>query len=196
MKRLVLLIVAVAASMTWSGCTSSPSKSGHEKATTTTSSVGSTSTTTLMGGASSSSTTSTVNSTAHACRSSEIQVALLGSDGAGGTTYTHLTFTNHAPSSCRLADHPGISFLQGSGRVIGEAKPVPSGNAGPTLAPGEVGSAMIGVSSSCLGSGKRVSPATLRIVLPAGDPVSLAADDFAFCPGEITSISAYEKAGR
>jgi hypothetical protein len=60
-----------------------------------------------------------------------------------------------------------------------------------TVAPGEVASATVGVTSQSLVDCQPVTPATLRVVLPGGGAVSAAAGDFAFCSGENPTIGAF-----
>jgi hypothetical protein len=115
--------------------------------------------------------------------------------------YTPLAFRNRSSSACSLAGHPKVSFLDRSGRVVGEAKPVQLDALPVTLAPGEQAGATLGVGSISLGDCEPVRPATIRVVLPAGGAVSVAVPakgafeplgDFAFCRGGITSVRPFQ----
>ena len=71
------------------------------------------------------SVTTTSTPTDRACRGSDLRVTGGESQGAGGTRYTGLGFTNRSSSPCTLAGHPKVSFLDRSGRVLGRALPTP-----------------------------------------------------------------------
>jgi hypothetical protein len=89
--------------------------------------------------------------------------------------------------------HPKVSFLDGSGRVIGQAAPTPPEGIAVNVAPGEAAFARMGVAPQCLGDGRPLNPATLRAVLPGGGTVSVAAGDFAFCSDNNPSITEFKK---
>jgi hypothetical protein len=102
-----------------------------------------------------------------------------------------------------LTGHPKVSFLDRSGRVIGQAVPIPLDTRAVTLAPGEVAGATMGVGSQSLADCQPVTPATLRVVLPGDGAVSVAVPnkgafepgggDFGFCPGEHPSVRPFQK---
>ncbi|HYH49442.1 MAG TPA: DUF4232 domain-containing protein [Acidimicrobiia bacterium] len=125
------------------------------------------------------------------CRPDDLQVTVGTSDGAGGTRYTGLRFTNRSPSACALTGHPALSFLNGTRSVLGRARPTP-GPETVTVAPGQYAATALGVASMTLGSCTPVTPAILRIGLAGGGgTISVAAGDFVFCPSEIVSIRRY-----
>ena len=121
-----------------------------------------------------------------------MQVTLGSSQGLGGTTYTPLMFKNRSSSPCALNGHPKVSFLDGAGRVMGEAVSTGESRMTVTVAPADFASADIGVASS-VDSCERVKPATVRVVPPGGGAVSVAAGDFGFCSGQNPTISAFRK---
>jgi hypothetical protein len=86
-----------------------------------------------------------------------------------------------------LAGYPKVSFLDRSGRVLGLARPTPEPGT-VTVSPGQYATTALGVASMSLGACQPITPATLRIVLPNGGVVSVAAGDFTFCPGENPSV--------
>lgn len=56
------------------------------------------------------------------CRSSALSVTLGGSEGAAGTVYAPLRFTNTGPAPCVLHGFPGVSYVGGdNGAQIGPA---------------------------------------------------------------------------
>src|SRR5688572_5432293 len=118
---------------------------------------------------------------ARPCRAADLRVTGGPSQGAGGTRYTGLGFINRSSSACSLAGHPIISFVDRSGRVLGQARPTP-GPETVSVAPGQYATTALGVAAIALGICRSVTPATLRIALPGGDVISAPAGDFAFCP--------------
>ncbi len=83
---------------------------------------------------------------AAACATRDLQVKVGASQGAAGSTYTALDFTNIGTAACTLFGYPGVSLAGGQpvGR-IGEA--AAESNASPrqlvTLAPGAVAAASL-----------------------------------------------------
>lgn len=114
------------------------------------------------------------------------------SDGAGGTTYSALAFTNRSTSSCGLVGHPEVSFLDSARRVIARAVPMPIEPTAVTLTPGEIAGATIGVVSGCLGA-PAVTPASVRVVLAGGGAASVAAGEFRVCSGQNPTIRPFQK---
>lgn len=81
-----------------------------------------------------------------ACTVRDLDVSLGGSEGAAGTTYRALVFTNTGGRTCTIQGFPGVSFVAGDeGRQIGEAA-VRAGEKGPqvTLKPGGIASSTVG----------------------------------------------------
>jgi hypothetical protein len=154
-------------------------------------SVGGGTTTTVPATSPTTSEMTEASSAAQACRGSALEVSLGSSEGLGGTSYTPLILKNRSSSGCALTGYPEVSFLDGSGQVIGQAASTGEEAVAVTLAPDEVGSADIGVTSISLGTCRRLTPASVRVVLPEGGAVSVAAGDFAFCPGENPTIGAF-----
>ena len=177
----------------WSGCTSGGSADRSQASSTTSGPVGSElfTTATVPATSSTTSVTTSASTAPRACRGSDLQVTLGSSEGLGGTTYTPLIFDNRSSSPCALTSHPKVLFLDRSGRVIGQTAFTGESQMAVTLGPGEVASADIGVTSSSLGTCQRLIPATLRVVPPGGDAVSVATGDFAFCSGQNPGIGAF-----
>jgi hypothetical protein len=67
--------------------------------------------------------TTTVTSTAPAslsrCLSSQLSLSLGQGQGAAGTTYTPIVFTNTGTTACELRGYPGVSFVDAAGHLIG-----------------------------------------------------------------------------
>lgn len=130
-------------------------------------------------------TTAVISATTVAwpCRASDLRVTGGASQGAGGTRYTGLGFTNRSSSPCTLAGHPTVTFLDRAGRVLGRAAPTPVPET-VTVSPGQYATTALGVASTSVGTCQAITPATLRIVLPSGGALSVAAGDFVFCLGQ------------
>lgn len=83
-----------------------------------------------------------------ACATSSLKVSIGNGDGAAGSVYYPIVFTNSSGSACSLFGFPGVSFVVGgSGSQLGDAatrnsdKPVQT----VTLAPGEAAHATLQV---------------------------------------------------
>jgi Protein of unknown function (DUF4232) len=116
-----LRLTGVLAAITLGGsvlasCTSNPASTNappNASSTTTLPTPTSTSTT-----ASASTTTSTVTE-ASRCPSSQLSVSLGQGNGAAGTVYFPLTFTNTGATTCNLEGYPGVSLVGSHGNQIG-----------------------------------------------------------------------------
>jgi hypothetical protein len=145
------------------------------------------------------STTSTTAATttslvaARSCQISDLRVTLQGWQGAGGTTYTSIAFTNQSDSICGLNGHPEVAFLDSAGRVLTRAIPLSSDSPAVALATGELAGSTIGVVSGCLDA-PAVSPASVRVVLPAGGSTSVKTNGLWICSGQEPTIGPFRKA--
>jgi hypothetical protein len=54
------------------------------------------------------------------CQSANLKLSLGPSDGAAGTTYQEVVFTNTGTSSCTLHGFPGVSYVDAGGTIIGK----------------------------------------------------------------------------
>jgi hypothetical protein len=104
------------------------------------------------------------------CGSAELEVSLGATDGAAGTIYHALVFTNSGPRSCTIQGFPGVSFVAGDdGHQVGQAARR-NGDKGPvvTLVPGATATAPVGfVNVGALGPRCRPTPARgLRVYPP------------------------------
>jgi len=64
------------------------------------------------------------------CQAAQLSAALTNSQGAAGTIYNHLTFTNKSATACTMSGYPGVSFVDAKGHQIGPAVPKMSGYGG------------------------------------------------------------------
>lgn len=130
---------------------------------------------------------------ARSCRISDLRVTLSGSQGAGGTTYTPISFTNRSESICGLNGHPEVAFLDSADRMLARAIPLSLDSPAVALATGELAGATIGVVSGCLDAAA-VFPASVRVVLPGGGTTSVKTNGLWICSGQEPTIGPFRKA--
>ena len=53
------------------------------------------------------------------CATAALGLAIGDSEGAAGSAFTPLVFTNNGSTTCTLDGHPGVSFIDGAGNQIG-----------------------------------------------------------------------------
>jgi len=58
--------------------------------------------------------------TVTSCQSADLKLSLGPTDGAAGTTYQEVVFTNTGDSSCTLHGFPGVSYVDAGGAIIGK----------------------------------------------------------------------------
>ncbi|ADH68962.1 Uncharacterised protein [Nocardiopsis dassonvillei] len=90
--------------------------------------------------------TGTAEDSASVCGSGDLEVALGRAEGAAGTVYRPLEFTNTADAPCVIGGHPGVSYVtEEDGDQVGAAA-AREGGPGPavTLRPGDTASATVG----------------------------------------------------
>jgi Protein of unknown function (DUF4232) len=63
--------------------------------------------------------TRTVPATVTTCRSTNLRLSLGPSDGAAGTIYQEIVFTNRGTVPCTLRGYPGVSYVNAAGAIIG-----------------------------------------------------------------------------
>ncbi len=91
---------------------------------------------------------STAPATTAGCMSSDLQAKLGQSQGAAGTFYQVVVFTNTSSAACTLYGYPGVSFVTGmGGHVIGAParRNTALGDELVTLQPGAQASSLVGV---------------------------------------------------
>jgi Protein of unknown function (DUF4232) len=90
---------------------------------------------------------------AGACATSTLKAATGPANGAAGSAYVPIRFTNVSSRTCTLSGYPGVSFVTGpTGSQVGNAAdrmPPPNGLARPVaLAPGAVASAVLQIADA------------------------------------------------
>jgi Protein of unknown function (DUF4232) len=99
-----------------------------------------------------------------ACRVEVLNVHLGPSDGAAGTIYYPIIFTNTGPLRCTLTGYPGVSSVDAQGRQIGapadRVPPIPQRMV--VLAPGGSASAVYGQAQALNYPRTKCRPVTAR----------------------------------
>ena len=158
----------------------------------------STATTTAPTSAATTTTTAAAGPTR--CHTSQLSAALTHAQGAAGTIYSHLTFTNTSATACKMTGYPGVSFVDGAGHQIGAPVPKVPGYGGTvTLAAGGGTAAALfayhdvvpNTSPECTPA---VAAAGLRIYPPGETAALFVADATMACPNptatDLAGISA------
>ena len=84
--------------------------------------------------------------TTSACATSALKVSLGAANGAAGTVFYPLNFTNTGKLGCTLRGYPGVSAVTSTGNQIGgPASQIPSSFKTVTLLPGKTQGAVVGV---------------------------------------------------
>lgn len=134
------------------GATSAAPGSGTAAATTSSGASGAAGGTTSSGasGSAGGSSSGTGSSSAAGCSTARLKASLGDSEGAAGSDYTVIDFTNTGSTSCTLYGYPGVS-LDNSGGQIGAAATRDPSHGAPkqvTLAPGAVANAIVRVTNA------------------------------------------------
>jgi hypothetical protein len=114
---------------------------------------GAAATTTAPGGPTSIPSTSipsTSSTAGSGCLTSQLRIGLGTSQGAAGSVFVPLVFTNTGPSPCTLSGYPGVSYVTGdAGQQVGQpASRSPGPVATVRLAPNGVASATLQMANS------------------------------------------------
>lgn len=98
------------------------------------------------------------------CSARQLAVRLGRSEGAAGTTYVAIVFTNHGTAACSLRGYPGVSSVGGAdGHQIGaSARRTPAATPEVVLRVGGVASAVYGQAEALNYPKARCHPASAR----------------------------------
>jgi hypothetical protein len=185
------LAVAAAAALTVAGCSSSSPPASTGSPTVSASSSPSASASPSASMSSSPTPTPSFSSTVQAssaCRVQQLSLSLGGSQGAAGSTFQTIVFTNISHHACTLFGNPGVSFLDASGAQVGQTASFSRTDERATvaLAPQGAANATLQLPDPGNFSASSCSPATTAKirVIPPGDRSSLvAADSQTICTG-------------
>lgn len=122
-------LVVVAGCGSGSSGGSSPGASGPTTPATSTSGAPTANPTDTASPTPTATVTSTVPASLSRCLSSQLSLSLGQGQGAAGTTYTPIVFTNTGTSACELHGYPGVSFIDAGGHLIGSPASEDTGKA-------------------------------------------------------------------
>jgi len=132
--------------------------------------------------------TTSARPASRACRVSDLEVRVEGSQGLGGTTYTPLVFKNLSSTACTLNGIPG-SRSRTDRTSYRQATRTPLIDPPVTPGPGEIAIADLMVGSQRLGDCRPVIPATIRVNVGDGGAVTIAAGGFRFCQAKTQALT-------
>jgi Domain of unknown function (DUF4232) len=111
-----------------------------------------------------------VAASAPGCPSAGLVVWMNNEQGAAGTFYSNLNFTNLSGHACTLRGHPGVSAVNLSGGRLGKPAAWPSATLRTvTLANGATATAVLAITDVCVfpaGACHQVTAAGLRVYPP------------------------------
>ena len=133
---------------------------------------------TSAAGGSSSPAAAPAGALASACKTANLKVTTANSEGAAGSTYTNIDFTNTGSASCTLYGYPGVSLAAGSSASQVGAAAQRSATGRPTvvtLKPGATGNALLRVTQALNYPSSACSPkdTTLLRVYPPNQTTSV-----------------------
>ncbi|MFI6560918.1 DUF4232 domain-containing protein [Streptomyces sp. NPDC050534] len=122
----------------------------------------------LTWNASATTSTAPTASSVHTCTVGDLRLSLGREEGAAGSLYQPIRFTNTGRGSCALRGYPGVSVLDSRHRQIGPAA-THSGRSYATvvLAPGHSASAVIRTTNGPVGGPCARTGSYLRVYPPA-----------------------------
>ena len=147
-------------------------------------------------------TTATTAAALTSCATNMLTATLGNGNGAAGTIYYHLVFSNKSSRTCTIQGYPGVSFVDGAGHQIGA--PVPRDTNSPvggviTLGPGSSAGAVFALKDAYVGSvagcmptnasGLRVYPPNETAALFVPAPLQVCANVATPGSGSITRIA-------
>ncbi|MFJ9536718.1 DUF4232 domain-containing protein [Streptomyces sp. NPDC101225] len=126
----------------------------------------------------------TAASSVHTCTVGDLYLSLGRKEGAAGSLYQPITFTNTGRGSCALRGYPGVSVLDSQHGQIGAAA-TRSGRSYATvvLAPGHSASAVIRTTNGPVGGACRPTGTYLRVYPPASYQPVLIPAHWKVCSG-------------
>ena len=107
--------VALAAVVVLGACSNDSSDSSADGATTTPTEAA------LTGDTTDGSSSGSSGSDSDRCHTSDLDVSVGDPDGAAGSVYRQLTFTNSSDSDCTISGYPGVSLVADGDTQVGAA---------------------------------------------------------------------------
>lgn len=119
-----------------------------------------------------------------ACAVSDLYLSLGAKEGAAGSLYRPVRFTNTSTSTCALRGYPGVSVVDGAHHRIGPAaKHSGSGYGTVTLSPGRSASAVLRTTNGPVGGPCERTGTYLQVYPPASRTATLVPAPWKTCSG-------------
>ncbi|MCZ0205273.1 DUF4232 domain-containing protein [Streptomyces sp. UMAF16] len=118
------------------------------------------------------------------CAVSDLYLSLGAKEGAAGSLYWPVRFTNTSTSTCALRGYPGVSVVDGAHHRIGPAaKHSGSGYGTVTLSPGRSASAVLRTTNGPVGGPCERAGTYLQVYPPASRTATLVPAPWKTCSG-------------
>jgi hypothetical protein len=129
-------------------------------------------------------TTAQASATVRTCTVSDLYLSMGSKEGAAGSLYWPVRFTNTSTSSCALRGYPGVSVLDTAHQQIGPAATRTGRSYSTvTLTPGHSASAVIRTANGPVGGPCLRTGAYLRVYPPASYKAVLVPAPWKICSG-------------
>ncbi|MDN6536499.1 MAG: DUF4232 domain-containing protein [Corynebacterium variabile] len=183
--------VALAAVVVLGACSndSSDSDNAADGATTTPTEAA------LTGDAPDGSSSGSSGSDGDRCHTSDLDVSVGDPDGAAGSVYRQLIFTNSSASDCTISGYPGVSLVAGGDTQVGAAadrEDTPGEAPVITLSPGDAASADLKISNpGVYGDQCTATPADALKIYPPDekDSTTVTVDGLTGCTGDDAPVT-------
>ncbi|MCC5476099.1 DUF4232 domain-containing protein [Streptomyces barringtoniae] len=124
------------------------------------------------------------STTVRTCAVSDLYLAMGSKEGAAGSLYWPLRFTNTGATSCALRGYPGVSVLDTAHHQIGPAATHSGRSYGTvTLAPAHTASAVVRTTNGPIGGPCLRTGTYLRVYAPASRTATLVPAPWTTCSG-------------
>ncbi|MFH9661157.1 DUF4232 domain-containing protein [Streptomyces sp. NPDC017248] len=125
-----------------------------------------------------------VPAAARTCAVSDLYLSMGGKEGAAGSLYWPVRFTNTSTTKCALRGYPGVSALDSTHRRIGPAAAHSGSRYGTvTLSPGHSASAVVRTTNGPVGGPCLRTGSYLRVYPPASRTATLVPAPWKICSG-------------
>ncbi|WP_312775941.1 DUF4232 domain-containing protein [Corynebacterium variabile] len=129
------------------------------------------------------------------CHTSDLDVSVGDPDGAAGSVYRQLIFTNSSDSDCSISGYPGVSLVAGGDTQVGAAadrEDTPGEAPVITLSPGDAASADLKLSNpGVYGDQCTATPADALKIYPPDekDSTTVTVDGLTGCTGDDAPVT-------
>lgn len=181
--------VALVAVVVLGACSNDSSDSSADGATTTPTEAA------LTGDTTDGSSSGSSGSDSDRCHTSDLDVSVGDPDGAAGSVYRQLTFTNSSDSDCTISGYPGVSLVADGDTQVGAAadrEETPGEAPVISLSPGDAASADLKISNpGVYGDQCTATPADALKIYPPDekDSTTVSVDGLTGCTGDDAPVT-------